>query len=39
MLSNWLSSVKNNNVSLYDTMIGNNGQEISTQGMDRFANR
>lgn len=24
MLSNWLNTVKNNNVGLYDSMVGNN---------------
>jgi hypothetical protein len=27
MLSNWLNTVKNNNVGLYDSMIGNHNSE------------
>lgn len=28
MLSNWLNTVKNNNVGLYDSMIGNNNSDL-----------
>jgi hypothetical protein len=27
MLSSWLNTVKNNNVGLYDSMIGNNNPD------------
>ena len=37
MLSNWLNSVKNNNVNLYDNMAGNNiAESLLGQSSDRF---
>lgn len=41
MLSNWLNSVKNNNVNLYDSMTGNGITEpfLNQNPMDRFNNR
>jgi hypothetical protein len=32
MLSNWLNTVKNNNVGLYDSMIGNHNSEQNQNG-------
>jgi hypothetical protein len=41
MLNNWLNSVKNNNVNLYDSMTGNILAEslLNPNPMDRFGSR